>query len=47
MERLSAEYATLAAEAQSERSDTLLARSGPSYDDLATVAAGAGPGPAP
>jgi hypothetical protein len=45
MERLSAEYLTLATEAQSERWDALLARSGLSDADLATVAASAGPGP--
>jgi conjugative relaxase-like TrwC/TraI family protein len=37
MERLSAEYLTLAALAQQERWDTLLARSGLSDEDLATV----------
>jgi hypothetical protein len=45
MERLSAEYLTLATEAQAERWDALLARSGLSDADLATVAASAGPGP--
>jgi hypothetical protein len=38
MERLSAEYQTLATDAQSERWDALLARSGLSDDDLASVA---------
>ena len=41
MERLSAEYLTLASEAQSQRFDALLARSGLSDDDLAAVAASA------
>ena len=45
MERLSAEYLTLATEAQAERLDALLARSGLSDDDLATVAASAARGP--
>jgi hypothetical protein len=45
MERLSAEYLTLAAEAQAERFDALLARSGLSDDDLAAVAASAARGP--
>ena len=46
MERLSAEYLTLATEAQAERWDALLARSGLSEDDLATVTAERGPGSA-
>jgi hypothetical protein len=45
MERLSAEYLTLAVEAQAERWDALLARSGLSDADLATVAASAARGP--
>ena len=45
MERLSAEYLTLATEAQAERWDALLARSGLSDDDLASVAASAARGP--
>jgi conjugative relaxase-like TrwC/TraI family protein len=45
MERLSAEYLTLAAEAQAERWGALLARSGLSESDLATVAASAARGP--
>ena len=45
MERLSAEYLTLAALAQQERWDTLLARSGLSDEDLATVRASAALGP--
>ena len=45
MERLSAEYLTLATEAQAERWDALLARSGLSDDDLATVTASAARGP--
>jgi conjugative relaxase-like TrwC/TraI family protein len=45
MERLSAEYLTLATEAQAERFDALLARSGLSDDDLAAVAASAARGP--
>ena len=45
MERLSAEYLTLATEAQAERWDALLARSGLSDADLATVAASAARGP--
>ena len=45
MERLSAEYLTLATEAQAERWDALLARSGLSDDDLAAVAASAARGP--
>ena len=45
MERLSAEYLTLATEAQAERWDALLARSGLSDRDLATVAASAARGP--
>jgi hypothetical protein len=45
MERLSAEYLTLAIEAQAERWDALLARSGLSDDHLATVAASAARGP--
>jgi hypothetical protein len=45
MERLSAEYLTLATEAQAERWDALLARSGLSEGDLATVAASAARGP--
>ena len=45
MERLSAEYLTLATEAQAERWDALLARSGLSDDDLDTVAASAARGP--
>ena len=45
MERLSAEYLTLAALAQQERWDTLLARSGLSDEDLATVRDSAALGP--
>ena len=45
MEQLSAEYLTLATEAQAERFDALLARSGLSDADLAIVAASAGRGP--
>ena len=45
MERLSAEYLTLAAEAQGERFDALLARSGLSDDELAAVTASAARGP--
>jgi hypothetical protein len=45
MERLSAEYLTLATEAQGERWDALLARSGLSDDELAAVAASAARGP--
>ena len=45
MERLSAEYLTLATEAQAERWDALLRRSGLSDDDLATVTASAARGP--
>jgi len=45
MERLSAEYLTLATEAQAERWDALLARAGLSDDDLATVAVSAARGP--
>ena len=45
IERLSAEYLTLATEAQAERWDALLARSGLSDDDLDTVAASAARGP--
>jgi hypothetical protein len=45
MERLSAEYLTLATEAQAERWDALLMRSGLSDDDLATVTASAARGP--
>jgi hypothetical protein len=45
MERLSTEYLTLATEAQGERWDALLARSGLSDDDLASVAASAARGP--
>jgi hypothetical protein len=45
MERLCAEYQTLATEAQAERWDALLARSGLSHDDLAAVAASAARGP--
>jgi hypothetical protein len=45
MERLSAEYLTLATAAQAERFDALLARSGLSDDDLASVAASAARGP--
>ena len=45
MERLSAEYLTLATEAQADRWDALLARSGLSEDDLATAAASAARGP--
>jgi len=45
MERLSAEYLTLATEAQAERWGALLARSGLSERDLATVAASAARGP--
>jgi hypothetical protein len=45
MERLSAEYQTLATEAQGERWDALLARSGLSDDDLAAVAASVARGP--
>jgi hypothetical protein len=45
MERLSAEYLTLATEAQAERFDALLTRSGLSDDDLATVTASAARGP--
>ena len=45
MERLSAEYLTLAIEAQGERFDALLARSGLSDDDLAALAASATRGP--
>jgi hypothetical protein len=45
MERLSAEYLTMATEAQAERFDAILARSGLSSDDLATVAASAARGP--
>jgi hypothetical protein len=41
MERLSAEYLTLATEAQAERFDALLVRAGLSYADLTTVAASA------
>ena len=43
--RLSAEYLTLATEAQAERWDALLARSGLSEDELAAVAASAARGP--
>ena len=46
MERLSAEYMTLATEAQGERWDALLARSGLSDDDLASRGGQSGPGPA-
>ncbi len=46
MERLSAEYLTLATQAQAERWDALLARSGLSDDDLATVTARRGTGSA-
>jgi conjugative relaxase-like TrwC/TraI family protein len=45
MERLSAEYLTLATEAQAERWDALLGRSGLSDADLATVTASAARGP--
>ncbi len=45
MERLSAEYLTLATEAQAQRWDALLARSGLSDADLATVTASAARGP--
>jgi conjugative relaxase-like TrwC/TraI family protein len=45
MERLSAEYLTLATEAQAERWDALLAHSGLSDADLATVTASAARGP--
>jgi hypothetical protein len=45
MARLSAEYLTLATEAQAERFDALLGRSGLSDDDLAAVAASAARGP--
>jgi hypothetical protein len=45
IERLSAEYLTLATEAQGERWDALLARSGLSDDDLDSVAASAARGP--
>ena len=45
MERLSAEYLTLATEAQAERWDALLARSGLSEVDLARVTASAARGP--
>ena len=45
MERLSAEYLTLATMAQSERWDTLLAQSGLSDDDVAAVRASAALGP--
>jgi conjugative relaxase-like TrwC/TraI family protein len=45
MERLSAEYLTLAALAQQERWDTLLVRSGLSDEDLATVRDSAAHGP--
>jgi hypothetical protein len=45
MERLSAEYLTLATVAQAERWDALLARSGLSDADLATVATSAARGP--
>ena len=45
MERLSAEYLTLATLAQHERWDTLLARSGLSDGDLAAVRASAAHGP--
>jgi len=45
MERLSAEYLTLATLAQGERWDTLLARSGLNDTDLATVRASAAHGP--
>ena len=45
MERLSAEYLTLATMAQSERWDSLLARSGLSDGDLAAVRASAAHGP--
>jgi conjugative relaxase-like TrwC/TraI family protein len=45
MERLSAEYLTLATLAQQERWDSLLARSGLTETDLATVRAGATYGP--
>ena len=45
MERLSAEYLTLAIEAQGERFDALLARSGLSDDDLAALADSATRGP--
>jgi conjugative relaxase-like TrwC/TraI family protein len=45
MERLSAEYLTLATEGQAERFDALLALSGLSGDDLAAVAASAARGP--
>jgi hypothetical protein len=45
MERLSAEYLTLATEAQAERFDALLARSGLSDDELGAVAASAARGP--
>jgi len=45
MERLSAEYLTLATEAQAGRWDALLARSGLSEGDLATVTVSAARGP--
>jgi conjugative relaxase-like TrwC/TraI family protein len=45
MERLSAEYLTLATEAQAERWEALLARAGLSDGDLAAVAASAARGP--
>ena len=45
MERLCAEYQTLATEAQAERWDALLARSGLSDDDLAVVTDSAARGP--
>ncbi len=45
MERLSAEYLTLATEAQAERWDALLARAGLSEVDLANVTASAARGP--
>jgi hypothetical protein len=45
MERLSAEYLTLATEAQAERWDALLVRSGLSDDDLAAVVASSARGP--
>ena len=45
MERLSAEYLTLAAEAQGERFDALLGPLGLSDDELAAVTASAARGP--
>ena len=45
MERLSAEYLTLATEAQAQRWDALLARSGLSADELTAVTASAARGP--